>query len=84
MTENKEHSIKIGKRINRFWVGDDMHQMFEITFWNFSRFVRNIYRQGRKDALTDAIDFFGKHKDEPMTGNVVNLELKALRGDYKK
>lgn len=39
-------------------------------------------RKARKQALTEAIAIFDKYKDEPMTGNVVNLELKNLRGDY--
>ena len=40
------------------------------------------YEQGKKDALTKAIELFDKYKDEPMTGKVVILELKAMRGDY--
>ena len=36
----------------------------------------------RKEALTEAINIFERHKDEPMTGNVVILELANLRGDY--
>ncbi len=40
------------------------------------------YQKGFKDALTRAIDIFEKYKEEPMTGNVVLLELKGLRGDY--
>ena len=35
-----------------------------------------------KKALNEAIELFDKYKNEIMTGKVVNLELKAMRGDY--
>ena len=47
-----------------------------------SQLLLQSYEQGKKDALTKAIELFDKYKDEPMVGRVVILELKAMRGDY--
>ena len=45
-------------------------------------FIRSLlhqsYEQWKREVLKEAIAFFDKHKDEPMTGNVVNLELKVM------
>jgi hypothetical protein len=46
-------------------------------------FISKVYKSGREEVLTEAIAIFDKYKNEPMTGNVVNLELKGLRRDYK-
>ena len=44
---------------------------------------KKIRDKAYKQALTDAIKIFSKYKNEPMTGNVVLLEQKVLRGDYE-
>ena len=45
-------------------------------------FIRSLlhqsYEQGKRDALKEAIALFDKHKEDVMTGNVVNLELKVM------
>ena len=49
---------------------------------NVKSFIRSLlhqsYEQGERDVLKEVIKLFDKHKDEPMTGNVVNLELKVM------
>jgi len=40
-------------------------------------------KQTIKEAYTKAIDLFSAYKNEPMTGNVVILEIKGLRGDFE-
>lgn len=74
---------KIIQNIQKFWTKVQA-QTVPLMYSSFYRFVYKQYKLGREDALTEAIEFFNKYKDEPMTGNVVNLELKAMRGDFKK
>jgi membrane-bound ClpP family serine protease len=38
----------------------------------------------KKDLIEKALNIFEKHKDEPMTGNVVILELKNLQSLKEK
>ena len=39
------------------------------------------FKQGKESALDEAIAIFKKFKNEPMTGNVVILELEGLKNE---
>jgi len=42
-------------------------------------------KRARRGGLTEAIKLlFSKYRKEPMTGNVVILELQGLRGDFNE
>ena len=41
--------------------------------------VKDFIRQREKELLSEAIKIFESRKEEPMTGNVVILELKVMQ-----
>ncbi len=40
--------------------------------------LKKMYKEGRREAIEEVKAVFAKHKEEPMTGNVVLLELDVL------
>jgi hypothetical protein len=56
--------------------------MDAILLGHLKEIKQKAVKEAKKEILTKAIAIFDKQKDDVMTGNVVNLELKNLRGDY--
>jgi hypothetical protein len=53
--------------------------------WNFVQsYTQKKVEEVKKDLIEKALNIFEKHKDEPMTGNVVILELKNLQSLKEK
>ena len=55
----------------------------EDNYGDVATFIETLLQRKERETISKAIEFFSKHKNEPMTGNVVNLELMRMRGDYK-
>lgn len=80
--KNKEQlHKKLQKDVSDFYKRYSPINSFSET--TLLQFILKEVKIGQKEILTEAIELFSPHKEQPMTGNVVNLELKGLRGDYE-
>jgi len=53
--------------------------IYEKLIHEVEKFISSTLAEAQKETIQEAIDLFKKYKDEPMTGNVVILELKVLK-----
>lgn len=77
---NKATRLRIRKDVKRYW---NRSSNFELNYEALVKFVIRQVKKGQVEILNEAVQRFEKHANKPMTGNVVNLELKQIRGDYE-